>query len=57
MRKWILKGTTLKTPLALLMTSLLPRLEDVSKMICFSVLILECQQVTHIKTLCEGKPG
>ena len=42
--------------LTLVMTSLLPRLYDVSKIRGFSVLILLCQQVTHNKTIREGKP-
>ena len=41
--------------LTLVITSLLPRLYDVSMIRCFSVLILLCQQVTHNK-ICEGKP-
>ena len=43
------------TVLTLVMTSLLPRLSDVSMIRCFSVLILLCQLVTHSKTIYEGK--
>ena len=43
------------TVLTLVMTSLLPRLYDVSMIRCFSVLILLCQQVTHNKTIYKGK--
>ena len=42
--------------LTLVLTSLLPRLKDVSMIRRFSVLILLCQQVTHNKTICEGNP-
>ena len=44
------------TVLTLVMTSLLPRLLDVSMIRCFSVLILLCQQLTYNKTIYEGKP-
>ena len=43
------------TVLMLVMTSLLPRLLDVSMIRCFSVLIFLCQQVTHTKTIYEEK--
>ena len=43
------------TVLTLVMTSLLPRLYDVSMIRCFSVLILLCQQVTYNKTIYERK--
>ena len=39
--------------LTLVMTSLLPRLYDVSMIRCFSFLILLCPQVTHYKIICE----
>ena len=42
--------------LTLVMTSLLPKLKDVSMIRCFSVLILLCQQVTHYKIVCEENP-
>ena len=42
--------------LKLVMTSLLPRLYDVSMIRCFSVLILLCPQVTHYKIICEENP-
>ena len=43
--------------LTLVMTSLLPikAIRRVNDKI-FSVLILQCQQMTHNKTICEGKP-
>ena len=43
------------TVLTLVMTSLLPMLNDVSMIRYFSVLILLCQQVTHNKTIYEEK--
>ena len=39
-----------------MMTSLLPRLLDVSMIRCLSALIFLCQQVTHNKTISEGNP-